>query len=172
MQVLSGKLVYPMTLRADEIEIKDIAHALSNICRFTGHTKVFYSVAQHSVMVSHLVPEEHALCGLLHDAGETYTGDIARPIKLSLDLIAPAWRKFEDHIDGVVAERFGLPYPRPFCIKQADMVAVMTEKRDLLTDPHKQDWGPMPEPDPNPILALDSFTAHAVFLNRYYNLTG
>lgn len=63
------------------LSIKEIANSLSKLCRYTGHTNKFYSVAEHSVMASYLVPEKYALAALLHDASEVYVGDISAPLK-------------------------------------------------------------------------------------------
>lgn len=100
----------------DMIDINDIAHALSHICRYTGHTHKFYSVAQHSVMISRMLPREYALEGLLHDAAETYMGDVNTPLKSLL----PKYRAFENKILKVVADKFKLQFPFPDCVNEAD----------------------------------------------------
>lgn len=79
---------------ADMIDPWDICHSLAHLCRFNGHTREFYSVAQHSCIVAELVPEEHKLAALLHDATEAYLGDITRPLKQWM----PDYRGFEDVI--------------------------------------------------------------------------
>src|ERR1017187_10636100 len=72
----SGIHFWPLLPNPADIRIEDIAHALSNQCRFAGHAREFYSVAEHSVRVSQLCPPEDALWGLLHDASEAYLTDV------------------------------------------------------------------------------------------------
>jgi len=114
----------------DLIEIEDIAHALSHLCRFTGHTRQFYSVAEHSVRVSCLVPPAYRLEALLHDAAEAYIGDVSSPLKALL----PAYRGIEHNIDHAIRARFGLPLAQTHCVKQADLVMLATERRDLMSN--------------------------------------
>ena len=128
IQTYSGKkfdFLYP---DLSSICIEDIAHALSNICRYTGHVGEFYSVAQHSVIASHIVPKEDALTALLHDATEAYLTDISKPLKQLL----PEYVKIEDSIWLRIAEKFNLPATLPKSVKDADMILLATEKRDLL----------------------------------------
>ena len=87
-QTFAGIQFYPFDPRPDEVKIKDIAHALSMICHFNGHTREFFSVAQHSLMVSYLLPAEHKLWGLMHDSAEAYIGDMIRPIKTHSDMFS------------------------------------------------------------------------------------
>lgn len=132
---VSGRQLWPFDLRPEDIEIEEIAHSLSHLCRFNGHCREFYSVAQHSLIVSTVLPDEHKLCGLLHDATEAYCGDLVRPIKRRL----PAFAEMEAGIWLAVAARFGLPTEMPPAIKEADSRALQTERRDLLA-PHRWRW--------------------------------
>lgn len=159
------------------VDIQDIATALSRICRFTGHTHQPYSVAQHSVYVSYLVPKEYALQGLLHDAAEAYLGDVSSPLKQML----PEYKVIERHVEQAICVRFGLPFPLHPSIKQADLRMLVTEKRDLMPKPTAvrylgEDavaWSSLNSIQPTdfPIYPVDSITAYYSFLNRYNELT-
>lgn len=107
---------------------QDIAHALSNICRFNGHTFQHYSVAQHSVLLSSIVPPADALAGLLHDATEAYVGDVVRPLKQLL----PEYQVIEARIWQAICVRFDLPSELPDSVKRADLYMLATERRDLM----------------------------------------
>lgn len=141
----TGKQFHLFEPHIDEIDIEDIAHALSMICRYGGHVPQHYSVAQHSLVVSCLVPEEYALEALLHDAEETYTGDIVRPFKKH-----PAMSFFSVvglNIQTVIIQKFNL---FPFSIEEqcearriiseADNLALLTEKRDIFPSATNQEW--------------------------------
>ena len=161
----TGKQFFPLDPRAEDICIEDIAHALSNVCRFGGHCRDFYSVAQHSVHVSDLVPPEHAMLGLMHDATEAYIGDMVRPLKLCM----PDYQEAEARLWTVIAAKFGLPEIFPGCVKEADNVALMTERRDLVIHtPHV--WSVKAEPDEAQIRAWSPRLAKKHFLNRYREL--
>lgn len=151
----------------DTICIEDIASALSNICRFTGHVSEFYSVAQHSVRVSYLVPGEFALEGLLHDATEAYCSDINAPLKALL----PDYRAIEERVDAAIRAKFRLPPAKSPEVKHADMVMLGTERRDLGFD----DGTPWPcldgiELDSFAITPLPPHIAREMFLHRWNQL--
>ncbi|MBS9728996.1 phosphohydrolase [Pseudomonas aeruginosa] len=114
----------------------DIAHALAQQCRFNGHCVSHYSVAQHSYFVADLVPEEHQLAALLHDASEAYIGDMVRPLKELL----PEFRQIEAVIWSAICERFDLDEQLPAEVKRADLIALATERRDLMHF-HQVEWG-------------------------------
>ena len=89
IRTYSGKLVDPFNLFESDVLIEDIAHSLSQLCRFTGHTRRFYSVGEHCLLVAGLLKEytpRIILAGLVHDAGEAYFGDMAGPMKRRLDM--------------------------------------------------------------------------------------
>ena len=132
LQTYSGKKFDQLNPRVEDIDIEDIAHALSMFPRYNGHTYFPFSVAQHCVIVSHLVPEEFALRALLHDAPEAYVGDITRPLK---KIIGPLYRMIEDNVMEVVAKRFNLPQPyMPEEIDFVDKMIVIPEKLALFPD--------------------------------------
>jgi hypothetical protein len=137
IQTYTGKAYDFADPDPDSICLEDIAHALSNACRFAGHTKRFYSVAEHCVRVSRIMEERSsgspfwALYGLLHDAHEAYVWDCPRPFK---PLLGDAFEQFAAKADAAIALRFGLN-PEGFHaapIKQADDCALVAEARILM----------------------------------------
>jgi hypothetical protein len=153
------------------IDIETIAHALAHICRFTGHTATFYSVAQHSVLVSRLVPPEHALTGLLHDAAEAYLGDVAAPLKMLL----PDYKAIEATVEAAVLGRFGLPATLPPNVKQADRLALAIEQRALMPM-HGDVWDCELHPDYDRfkaqmvIFPAPPVVARKLFMARFWEL--
>ncbi len=150
------------------IDIASIAHALSNLCRFTGHTQSFYSVAQHSVLVSEQVPVEFKLQALLHDATEAFLGDVSRPLKKLL----PDYQAIEQRVQKAVNIRFGLPDVMADCVKKADLTLLATEQRDLMPA-HIDDWACLEHVQPlrEVIRPLSPVWARLAFLNAFEQLT-
>jgi hypothetical protein len=170
IQTFTGKRFYVLDPREEEVCIEDIAHALSNLCRFTGHVREFYSVAQHSLHVSELCPEELALQGLLHDASEAYLNDLNRPLKRSEEL--RGYREIEARVQEVIARAFGLPGGRmPVAVKQADDLALAGEAQALMA-PLLSGWGKYAAPTATFIMPpLLPKQAETLFLRRFSLLT-
>jgi hypothetical protein len=170
----TGKWVHIRDPRPEEIDIDDIAHALAQTCRFFGHTDGFYSVAQHSVLVSQQVPARDALWGLLHDGAEAYLGDLARPLKRAPEM--QWYRSLEDRFLLCFARKFGLPPELPESVLRADAMLLATEFRDVTTVDHDHAWilGECGVPPLNSgffIRPWPSAVAEDQFLRRFWELT-
>ncbi len=157
MQGVKGKKVWPLDPRPHDIDIEEIAHALSHICRFGGHCREFYSVAQHSVNVLNVVAMEISkidedyglkwgrdlcLAALLHDAPEAYLGDVVRPLKRAgvlSDRYDDAEMRWAQAIELALSITPGVIGNLHHLIKVADDRVLLTEVRDLLA-PMPDKW--------------------------------
>jgi hypothetical protein len=136
LQTFTGKAFDLLDPKPETVCIEDIAHHLALINRFTGATREPYSVAQHSVLCSRIVPPELALTALLHDAAEAYVGDASRPLKAAMREVADLDRSHYDTISERVERAIGLHFgvelvdldPR---VKRADLVMLATERVHL-----------------------------------------
>ncbi len=187
VQVATGILVDPNRITPGDIRITDIALALSNSCRFGGHTHrvvhptesdlqlqpVFYSVAQHSVLVSLWCRREDALWGLLHDASEAYLVDLPRPLKRH-SALGPLYRELESKVMGAVMASYELSLEMPASVTVADTWLLAAEARDFMGDP---EWGrhlravTSDLEEVPTIVPWDPRTAYREFLFRHYRLT-
>lgn len=165
----SGRQFFLLSPTPAAISIEDIAWALSMICRWGGHTKKFYSVAQHSVHVSQLLSPELALQGLLHDATEAYVGDVVRPLKVLLS----DYDAIEGMVWEAVAAKFGVPVILDPAVKHADLVALATERRDLVTKHHQEHIAIERERAASgpPLVPLGPSRARDLFLQRFKALS-
>ncbi len=130
----TGREVWLPGSDPDMIAIEDISHALSYSPRFAGHIDSFYSVAQHCINVALILPPEHRLQGLLHDATEAYLCDIPTPFKAML----ANYKELEDDLWRSISTKFSVPYELHPDVKWADRVMLMTE-RDALK-PNSPRW--------------------------------
>jgi 5'-deoxynucleotidase YfbR-like HD superfamily hydrolase len=188
IRTFTGRKFWPLDPHADEIFIEDIAHHLSNECRFSGATYCHYSVADHSLRVSKVAEQkalripfvgpdaqalrihaarEMAFWGLLHDASEAYLKDIPRPVKHAPGF-GELYRAVERMVMAEVIIRFDLSPIEPPLVKIADQILCSTEKRDLMTDSTSRSGA---EVLPETIFPLNEHTAEAEFLRRFEALT-
>lgn len=148
----------------EQVSIPDIAHALSNICRFGGHTRVHYSVAQHSVLVSSQLNSKDALVGLLHDAAEAYVGDMVKPLKNAL----PEFSEVEARIWQAICSRFGIDPVLPLSVKTADLRMLRTEQRDLFPSIAPGLFSEGEAPYPAIVSPWPRSTAETIFLENFH----
>lgn len=165
----SGRMFFFEHPHPASIDIQDIAAALAKICRFTGHTRCHYSVAEHCLRVSWLAEKkygrEFAKEGLLHDASEAYMNDLNGPLKR---LIEGDYRRIEGIAEGVIASKFVFPAKKTPPIKDCDGVIYLTEKRDLFP-PYNLPFTSYPDKEPltDVIIPMSSELARLLFLYRF-----
>jgi hypothetical protein len=146
--------------------IEDIAHGLANICRYSGQCTRFYSVAEHSILVSQIA-KGFEFEALLHDAAEAFLGDITRPLKQLL----PEFKKIEASVQRVVLDRFGVSGPISPKVKQADLRVLAAEQRQIMPE-GTDGWVRGQKVDPAPITVrhLSPDEGKRVFLERFAQL--
>lgn len=168
VSTFSGNRFYPLVPRIDRVAIEDIAHGLAYQCRFNGQTQEFYSVAQHSLIVAGLVPAHLRLAALLHDAAEAYLGDMVKPLKVLL----PEFTMLEERVTGIIAAAFAIDFSEYGPIKHADLIALATEKRDLM--PHSVErWAYLDDIAalPDTIVPMNPGKAKTCFLDMFAHLS-
>jgi len=166
IHTFSGKRFAPLNPDPDDICIEDIAHSLSQQCRFTGHTRKPYSIAQHSYLVSVNCASEDALWGLMHDASEAYLCDIASPVKHSDEM--GGYRLAELNLMEVICHKYGLPLDMPESVKVADRRMLITEARDLMPP---ADWYELADCYGFTVFPWSAVFSERKFLERYEELT-
>lgn len=168
IQLANGMFLDLANPKRSAFTVSAIASALSKLCRWAGNCEPFFSVAQHSLMVSLVTEPPLALIGLFHDAGEVATGDIPGPLKA----LVPQIKTVEKRITGRIFRELGLDFDKLPLVKPADRVCQATEKRDLMPatrwDVHF--YGDDPTPLKGRIRAMQPNEARAAFLARYAEL--
>jgi hypothetical protein len=134
IQTYTGGAFWPLDPREDEIRLADISHALAFQCRFGGHCRRFYSVAEHCVLLSYLVEPQAALLALMHDAAEAYLVDLPRPVKRSL----VGYEMIERQLELMIFKKFGVGLTYWEHVRDCD--------RRILTDEARQNMAPPPRP--------------------------
>lgn len=175
IETYTGKIFDLLNPTVEMIDIIDIAHAGSQLCRFTGHTKYHYSIAQHEWLGSYLVPQENALEFLLHDAAESFCSDISRPLK-HMTAMGDLYRPIEDKIQNLIRIKYGLPKVQSSVIHTVDNMMLFAEKRQLMFGrPEPNDLGQVcidttREADVK-IVQMSPIQVKNAFLSRFIELT-
>lgn len=190
IETYTGKHVNPLELKPEDIDIKDIAHALPLLCRFVGHCKRFYSVAQHSIHVADLIAGElkkvapmessdkdfvhyliesnrTCLAALLHDGAETYMSDVSRPVKHSIK----GFIEIENRINGVIMQKFGCIGADWALIKKYDNVMLATEAVRLMPS-CGEGWYLPESPISADIPELSPREVEELFIERFFRYGG
>lgn len=154
------------------VEIEALAHSLSFQCRFNGHVKFHFSVAQHSLLVAERLLELTgdpglALWGLLHDGSECFLPDIVSPLKPHIQ----GFKELELRNLAAVATRFGLPWPEPAEVKAVDLEVLAAEREQVISETDRSAWRPLPPPPPGLVIEpIPAGEAKEPFLRMFHEL--
>ncbi len=175
----TGRRFWPLDPEVRDIDIEDIAHSLSMQCRFTGHVVKFYSVAEHSFLVSRIAeqfggvlngdPNMLGLWGLLHDASEAYLSDVAHPIKHDPEF--KKYRAAEKKLQAVIARKFHLPVQEPAIVHRVDRYMgelesrMLRDTKGLVEDLKFPEWL-----KPESFVCMEPRKAEEVFIIRFLKL--
>lgn len=148
---------------SSDFTIDDIAHGLANICRYSGQCSSFYSVAEHSILVSETATG-FEFEALMHDAAEAFLGDITRPLKQML----PEYKRIEADVERAILDRFGVNWPIPLEVKQADLRVLAAEQKQIMPE-GTDSWVRGQKVEPAPILVRHLLPDEAkhLFLERF-----
>lgn len=140
----SGRHVMPFDIKPSDVELLDIAHQTGMQCRYNGAVERFYSVGEHQIRIAQALRRDGygptvAFKGLIHDAGETYTGDFTRPVKNSLREVGLVLKAAEDRNAHAIMAHFGLEGEDPI-IKEYDRRIIVDEKNTLFGVNKPWDW--------------------------------
>ena len=168
IETYTGKKFYFLNPLCSDIDIIDIAHSLSMQCRYTGHAKEFFSIAEHSILVAELCSDENKLWGLLHDGSEAYLTDVASPIKPFLK----NYKKMEKVLMDAICTKYGLKTSMPEEVHIADMEVLRSEASKLMTS-KGADWK-INQNNDSPIIDLNiqcmsPFEAKIKFIEKFYD---
>jgi hypothetical protein len=173
ISLLSGATFNYNKPEESNVTVEDLASALSNVCRFSGHLPRFYSVAQHLVNASRIVSSGNAFTALMHDTTEAFTNDLPTPLKWSL----PIFKELETKIESAMGEKFGFEFPYPPEVKEADTIMLMLEKYYVKEDdslwPHYEKYTKEYVEPYRHLVDLDSWQprrAKREFLERFEEL--
>jgi hypothetical protein len=147
IETYTGRAFWPLDPKVEGLSVIDIAHALSNQCRYSGHVRFFYSVAQHCCLLAAWASEHNAdaltcLQILMHDAPEAYLVDIPRPVKQYM----PQYRVWDHQINEVIRQWMGWKDPIPAIIDELDSRIIVDERAALMDTARRNDWGHKLEP--------------------------
>jgi len=168
LQTFSGVQFWPIDPQIEDIRLVDIAHGLAYTCRYNGHCNIFYSVAEHSIIISEQIPNEkpeEQLFALLHDASEAYISDIPRPLKPYLD----GYSRIERNIENTIDKFFGLTDVSKVETKRLDK-AILADEKEQVMGIAPADWFLENPPLGITISGWPPEPAYRRFLQRYYDI--
>lgn len=172
IETYTGRSFHPLEPDVEKLSVIDIAHALANQCRYSGHVAWFYSTAQHCVLLAQYVLDNggsalEAMQILMHDAAEAYLVDIPRPVKQFM----PEYRKWDHAINVSIREWLGWSgFPIPTYQDDIDS-RVIVDERHVLMSKSPNDWGHRMAPIGVPIIQWSQEYAERMFLIMFARLS-